>query len=227
MNHWKFVRVMVSCQGILVAICAMASLLTGCDQVRQSNQSGSASETRDGKSRQFPKLSLHRPKSCVAAITRMKSLVSGIANQAPLPQSLKYRVREVIHGTGAAAHSHYYRINEDGQQIGDDQDEDHEDMESSEKQHQVEVDPYTELVDIARWLPRIAADADIDEKTWDDVKTTSRQIVDVLRPIQDQPSGEKKREMFRSQRGDIARWIKQLEKGLSLDSENLDSPQGE
>ena len=45
------------------------------------------------------------------------------------------------------------------------------------------MDIFTELNDIVRWLPDVAADSDMSKQSWNSVKETSTQLVKVLEPI--------------------------------------------
>ena len=177
-----------------------------------------------GDSKKLPKLNLHRPKTVEAAVVRLSSLVDSVAADGEFPSPLKYSVREVIHGTGAAAHSHYYLVDENGKQVEEDDEEPgHEHIESAEKLHEVEVEPYTEMVDLAQWLPHLAADADINEETWNEVRSISKEFVDALRSMDDSSSESEKRDAFRAKATQFRDWIAKLESGLGVDPENADS----
>jgi hypothetical protein len=228
MKNWHIIsRREISVRSLLLLAAAFLMLSVGCDSARQTADTASDSQTAETADRKIPKLSLHRPDNCDEAVSRMKKLVDTIASEGPLPQPLKYKVREVIHGSGASAHSHYYRIDENGKQIDEEDNDGHEHMESSEKQHEIEVEPYTELLDIAQWLPHIAADADIDESTWNEVKATSKEMADVLRLVNGESSEEKKRELFRSKIDSLEGWIEKLESSLNIESSNPDSRKAE
>ena len=209
-------------RSLLAVACAFALLSTGCNSSNQAEEVASETEANESKPRKLPKLSLHRPKSCDEAVSRMKELVSAIAADGSLPTPLKYKVREVIHGSGRSAHSHFYRIDENGNQTEPEDDDDHE-GESSEKHHEVEVDPYTELFDIAQWLPRIAGDADIDEATWKEVRSTSIEFANALRTIRDESSEDKRRELFRSGHGGFKDWLEKLDSSLAVAAQATES----
>ncbi len=229
MSHWKLKTLRRLNFALRAVACVAALLIAGCDRTGQTEGEASRNETAQNHPHKPPKLSLHRPKTCEEAVLRMRELVGGIAADGPLPQPLKYKIREVIHGTGASAHSHFYRIDEDEAHDAHSEDDDHghEHMESSEKQYEAEVEPYTELTDIARWLPRIAADADTDEKTWNEVKATSQDIVDALRSCERASPEAEKRAAFRSNRDRFDGWMKQLEISLGIDSRNPESGKDE
>ena len=119
-------------------------------------------------------------------------------------------MREVIHGTGATGHSHYYLIKE-GQQPEDD-DHGHGDLESSEVRHEVQVDALTELYDIARWLPKTAALASLEKKQWDAVNGVSKEMVSMMSIFDSKKAtAEEKRELVRSNSAQFHDWIGQIE----------------
>ncbi len=202
--------------GLFTLACAVAWSFVGCDLGNPTRKVTTAS-THSGDRENLPKLSLHRPSTCGGTLLRMKELVETITADSALPQPLKYKVREVIHGTGAAAHSHYYRISDDGLQIDKEHDDEHEheQIESSEKIHEVEVGPYTEMLDLARWLPRAAADADINEKTWNKIKATSLEIAESLSAIEAESSNDKRRKIFHAKAIRFHSLIEGLEDSLA------------
>lgn len=207
---------------VLAFACCLACFSVGCSQDESAESSTADLSDSASGTKGLPKLNLHRPKTCADAVVRLKSLVKDIAGDGPFPEPLKLRVREVIHGTGAAAHSHYYLVDENGQQEEEEEDG-HEHMESSEKFHDVEVPAYTETVDLAQWLPHLAADADINEATWNDIRSISKEIVNAMRSIEEKSSEEEKRMAFRENLSQFDGWISKLEQGLGMSSETAES----
>lgn len=226
---------------------ALAIASSGCDQSPESN-----SDSGDSQSAQMPKMKFHRPDDFKSAVARLSDIAQKIHSDDPLPEPLRFKVLEVIHGTGVSAHSHYYLADSHDDDDGheehghDDHDEhghdehdhdehghddhdhdghghddhDHhgEDMESSEKLHEIEVDVFTELTDIVRWLPEIAGDSDMDKWTWDEVNSIASAFTEHLDRIgKDKTTDAERRSAYQSEQKATNDFITQLK--------NLDTPE--
>ncbi|MEM9412177.1 MAG: hypothetical protein AAGA30_13760 [Planctomycetota bacterium] len=132
----------------------------------------------DGESSKvgLPKLDFHRPKSIELASQRLGELHTSLVSDSDLPKPRRFTIKEVIHGTGASAHSHYYRITDDKETSLDDPHDGHDNMKSQIRMHDLDIDVFTELIDIAHWMPKIAAESDIDKVTWDQIKKLSAEL---------------------------------------------------
>ena len=171
-----------SIQFKLLAIAILAALLglpsiSGCGS-GDDNDSGDAS-SRNG----LPKLDFHRPDDLASAHKRMSEIHEILTGDQEIPAPRKIKVVEVIHGEGASAHSHYYRVTKS--EAGDGEtpkfsDHEHEGEKSEQKQHEIEIDIFTEVYDIARWLPSIAADGDTAEGPWKQIKEASSELEKIL-----------------------------------------------
>lgn len=182
------------------------------------------SSTGVASKKKLPKMAFHRPETGGQAVTRLKELVEAITSEGSLPDPIEYSVREVIHGTGASGHSHYYLIKE-GQEPVDD-DHGHGDIESSEVRHEVQVDALTELYDIARWLPKTAALASLEKKQWDAVNGVSKEMVNVMSIFDsEKATAEEKRELVRSNSDQFHDWIGQIESNFSTKSSETNGNQ--
>ena len=169
----------------LVSYCLLALLLiaTGCNNAGSESETGAEQVSQGG----LPKLNLHKPDSLAAAAERLETLIAALSSDGPVPEGKQLRVLEVIHGTGSSAHSHYYLANDEGEAITDHGHDDHEDMEEEQKIHDVVIDPFTELVDIARWLPDIAGDGDLPREAWTKVNKAAGEMQKILDQM---PSGD-------------------------------------
>ena len=174
--------------------------------------------------KKLPKMAFHRPETGGQAVTRLKELVEAITAEGSLPAPIEYKVREVIHGTGATAHSHYY-LHKEGQQPEDD-DHGHGDIESSEVLHDVQVDALTEFYDISRWLPKTAALASLEKQKWDAVNGISKEMVAAMSIFEsDETTDQQKRELVRSKSGQFNDWIGQLESNFGTQSSETNGNQ--
>lgn len=146
----------------------MIGFVMGCNDRQNAN----SQEDNDSGS-DLPKLTFHRPKDFTTAVSRLVEISELIRSEEALPAAKKFKVLEVVHGTGSAAHSHYYLADSEER-------DDHGHETSAEKMHDLEVDLFTELDDIVRWLPGIAGDGDMDKTTWDKVNELSTSLESAL-----------------------------------------------
>jgi hypothetical protein len=194
--------------GILGLLCFGLAAGSGCNDPSSTSQSA---ETEEAET-ELPKLLLHLPKTGTQAVDRMKELVAGLTAEGSLPAPYVYTVREIIHGSGASAHSHYYRENpnEEAPNFDHDDHDDHE-MESSEKTHEVSVDPLEELRDLAYGIPKIAAKGDIDESGFNTIRKVSKEMTGLLGRHNDKTPLEEKREQIRAASDQFEAWIAKIE----------------
>lgn len=169
-------------QTLLLCAVSVAALvfISGCNSPVVGD-----SETAGEK--KLPKMKFHKPKSFDVAVSRLEELHGAVMAEGDLPAPKVFDVVEVVHGTGAGAHSHYHLADEDHDHDG------HGHVTSSEKTHEVEVDAVTELVDIVRWLPKIAGDGDMEKETWEQVKSESKKLSSELEQIADSMALSEKR----------------------------------
>ncbi len=154
-----------------VLILVIVSAINGCQQHKESKTES-----------KVPKLRFHCPKTYPAAVKRIREIHEILISQKQLPEPTSYEVVEFTHGEGAAAHSHYLLASE----FKDNADPDHShDSDSIRdlKRHMVKVDIFTELNDIVRWIPDVAADSDMSKQSWNTVNRTSEELGKILDPI--------------------------------------------
>ena len=146
----------------------------------------------------------HKPKELKTAVSRMRELHDAITSSEPLPEPIEYQIKEVVHGTGASGHSHYYLRDHESSSSEPEHDEtedhDHDHETSDEKIHDVKVDAFVELKDLAKWLPKIASDSNMAESEWSKVNDISKQMTPMLSEIVKQSTdNDKRRASYRDQ----------------------------
>lgn len=174
------------------------SLLLGCTPTKES---GGPTDSK------LPKLYLHCPSKYPACIERLRELFNSVVKEGNLPAAKEIEVLEVIHGTGAAAHSHYYLANQEK--------DDHylEEESSDEKIHVLSIDVFTEIRDIAWTLPKVATNSDMEEADWLVVKEASEGLVAIMEQINSGEAKEDQRRVeFKRNQAEIDRFLQQLEK---------------
>ncbi len=185
----------------LITIVAVG-LVAGCT----NSDSGNTASVEKHK---LPKMTFHRPEGLQNAIDRMQSIHGALIGTGELPQPTSYEVVEVIHGEGAAAHSHYYLASE--YKEGMDHHDDHAEMKESIERHQVVVDARTELNDIAGWLPEIAVLTNLDEPDWNALKDTSKSIQSLFKGISDDSSESEFREAWKTKSAEMETHMNKLQ----------------
>jgi len=199
MNQKQF-----KCLTLFAVLMAGLGWASGC--VESGSSAGVATQKK------LPKLFYHCPESGDEAITRMKELVDGLVAEGEVPAPIEYTVREVIHGTGASGHSHYYLIKDGVQQTEDDEEEHHGDIESSEVMHTVQVDAFTELYDVVQWLPKMALKEHLGKQQWVATKKISDEMLDAMSIFDEKKTtAEQKRELIRSKSKQFSDWVEQVE----------------
>ena len=157
---------------------------------------------------ELPKFDFHKPETLDIAVSRLREINEAVVSDVPLPKPRKYEVLEIIHGSGASAHSHYYLA---GAQREEHDEHEHEPMKEEEKTHQIEVDIFTEFYDIARWLPKIAAATDgVDEESFNTAAAVGKGLADLSGPILKSKQNDERRRSFRSN-SELSALMKRLE----------------
>lgn len=160
-----------------------------------------------------PKQRFHLPKTYPKGVARIRELFDVVSGEGELPEPISYQVREIIHGTGAAAHSHFHLLentnNED--QVFDD--DGHET--TGEKTHTIVVDWSTELSDLALRLPKIAVGGDIDEQTWVKVRDLSSTLSEEFEALSSHSTDETRRDSIRKKSKVLEQLIVKLESYLT------------
>lgn len=201
-----------------VACSAIAAVLLACVVHVGCSKPVSSSDTADKK---LPKIYLHTPKKFEPAVERLRELYDSITSSDPLPESIICRVLESIHGTGAAAHSHFHLA--DGGPGAH-----HHEGESSEKIHEIPIDVFTELRDIAKVLPKRASASELEEEAWSAVKKASGEIVDLMDgSIAEAATMEEKRTVFTSNKDTFDRLLVQIETVTPADADSASNTTGE
>lgn len=212
----KLLRPLFRCFAV-VGLSAVSVVCIGCGEVSKEQ-----SAKQDVK--KIPKQKFHRPKNLAAAIIRLEGIHASLVSDAPIPEPKKYTVIEIIHGTGASAHSHFHLANPDGSHDNNmDDHEDHEKMESKEVTHQVEVDVFTELSDVIRWLPRIAAKESLDETAWLLVNQKVKSLESLSSELNAANLDSVKRAIFEKHANSIDELIQQLKWTTEKASEKVAS----
>ena len=179
-------------------------VVVGCD-MNSSNPTATEHPDPIAHEERLPKQKFHRPKTVALAASRMRELHQHLLSDELLAAPKIFKVVEVVHGTGAAAHSHYHLEGKD--ETG----RHHEDDEKVVR-HDYEVDVFVEQLDIARWLPRIAGDSDLSESDWSTVSEVSDKLVPVLESsLGGVKSDHQKRIAYRAVAGKVEPLIDQLD----------------
>ena len=207
----------------LAAIAALLPLLAGCPGSGEG-------PTGQPETRKLPKLTFHKPADFPVAVTRLAEIRTAVLSDQPLPPAKVFQVVESIHGSGAGAHSHYHL-----EQETDDQDPSHDhahghshDDESSEVTHAVQVDLVTEMVDIVKWMPEIAADSDMEKGSWQTVKQESSSLHDELVASLAQADGsDAQRQTLQEMDDRVAAYLEKMRKvSDQLETSDTEQPQG-
>ena len=202
--NWKLVT------SAALALCfAGMLLLAGCDT---GTAGKSESETK------VPKLSFHKPRNFRLAVERLRELHSLLSGDEPMPAPISYTVEEVNHAhVGGHAHVHYKLVEAsmDDEAMSDQEEDEHKNVEvidSKTVAHKIEVDAFTEMADIAKWLPAIVSDSDMPADQWKSVKAVSEQLGSQLESFSSADQVETQRKEFQQRSGSFDEAIKELEK---------------
>lgn len=181
------------------AICliAMLALVVGC------NTGAEQDSAQSSDSHAHPNLSLHKPKNLSTAIDRLQQMHASLIADGELPAPISIPYVEVIHGEGAAGHSHFYSEAEFEAGEEDDQDDHHHEEDEKVKHHTMEIDLRTELADVIGWLPDIAAKSDLTETDWNSVKSTSSSLTEIIDGVPSDASDASFRETWKTKSEEI------------------------
>ena len=122
-----------------------------------------------------------------------------------------------MHGQGASAHSHFYLAADYKPDMEHHEEAHHEGEEEHEtvERHTMEVGFRTEFIDVAKWLPDIAAASDMSSKDWQSVSDASKKITGVVESIPAELSDTKYRDAWKEKSAEIGASLKQLEETLA------------
>ena len=177
------------------SILALLIVFAGCGDPKTETESSNAPPVKG----ELPKLRFHKPKEFGLAIKRLQEAHEVLMSEDPIPAPIQFKILEVVHGTGSSAHSHYYLA--DGEI---EEDEHEEPVVTTEFLHDLEIDLFTEINDISKWLPIIAGDTSLSETDWNQVKNQSEALVDHLFGTQnDALSDDEKRAAYQKEAAKI------------------------
>jgi len=200
------------------------ALLVGCNTASQPASSDQEKSSAKGKDMQ-PKLSLHKPKTFPNAITRLKQMHEALLEDGEFPAPTTVHYVEVIHGTGASGHSHYYSAADYEANKGEGEEDhdhypgehDHEEHETV-KQRSMEVDLRTELTDVVRWLPDIAAKSDLNETAWNSVDSISGRLTEIINAIEADAADDSFRATWKLKSKEIDSMLGELQSHVATSS---------
>ena len=196
-------------QLIVVVLLGMSCLFAwGCDQSNPEADSGPKG-----------KMAFHKPADFTLAVTRLRELHDQLVSEAELPEPISYTVVEVSHRHGEGkSHVHYHLADEnldhghgdhsDGHDING---HEHEESTEAPVKHQVVVDVFTEIQDVARWLPGITSDSDMSEEDWIQVKELSNSMGEHLAPLAEMGTPVEQRKHYQTKSAELEDSIARLE----------------
>ncbi len=199
---------------------------------------GESSTTTASATKAPPKLDFHKPRNFSLAVERLRIVHDVLLSESEVPQPVTYTVVEVNHAHGDGnPHVHYKLVSKTGpngeecdcehdHDTGHDHDHDHDHahddhdheehghghrdpFESTAPRHTIVVDVFTELSDIVRWLPAIAADGDMSADDWKKVKSASETIGTQLESCTGESAA--KHSSYKSKADTIGAMISELE----------------
>lgn len=198
--------------GLTVVLIVFVSLASGCQSpVAQPDQETGTTESS------LPKMKFHKPRTFTQAVKRLREMHQILLADGELPPPRTFRILEVIHGEGVSAHSHYYLLGKDGdpdskEAIGDEHEDDHEEMKEERKTHEIEIPLETEFVDLAKWLPNLAAATDLEEQAWNSVSEISSQLQKITKELfAERGSDEELRKTYAAVATEVDTCLTQLE----------------
>jgi len=188
----------MSFQKVSQTICSLLliGMLLGCQPDGRSVDS--KSETNSTAPRHG--LKLHKPKNLATAVDRLVEINEALQSGEPFPPPLKIEYVEVIHGTGPGAHSHFYSASsyDANAKTEDHGHHDHHEEEAVERRV-AEIPLQTELKDIVKWLPDIAAKANTSEAEWTTVSDAAKSLTKVIEGIGSDASDADYRDAWKKQ----------------------------
>ena len=183
---------------ILLCNCLMLLLFAGC------NGPATSKNAVNEKPKKLPKLDFHKPESVDASVKRMNAILESICNDTALPAPARFDVVEEFHGN----HSHYYLKSK--YDSAEHEDHGHEGTESKVIHHSVDVSVFEEFIDIAKWLPAIAANEDFSKSDWDEIQKTSNELEELLAEILKEDDDSAKRKKMRAKKSSVSALISSL-----------------
>ena len=126
--------------------------------------------------KRFPKWNSTSRKLWLDASQRLRELHEALST-GKVPSPVEFEIVEIDHGN----HSHYY-LKADFEEHGHTED-DEQDEETPPKNHKVQIDAFSEMMDVAQWLPSIAAASDLEKEQWDQVSKLSKSMKKLLNSI--------------------------------------------
>lgn len=191
-------------------------------------------------SKEPPKLDFHKPRNFSLAVERIRKIHDLLVAESEVPKPISYTVVEVSHAHGdGVSHVHYKLLDKTNRHIAEDCDcghdhevdkhdharddhdhdgHDHGDehghkdpFETGPPQHTVVVDVFTELSDVVRWLPEIAADGDMLGDDWKQVKSISDEMTAQLESLAGADEPTVQHSSYKSKAESIGDKIGQLE----------------
>ena len=94
---------------------------------------------------------------------------------------------------------------------GDHDHGDHDHADPFQPRHRIVVDIFTELNDIAKWLPAIASDGDLPRDSWNASKEVSEKITSHLETVAGSDMPLVQRSNYKSDSSEMEKWIQELE----------------
>ena len=199
----------------MICLATLCAFLVGCNtETNESSSSKAKALQAELDSFSQPNLSLHKPKTLSSAIERLKQINESLTSKEEFPEPTTIKYVEVIHGKGASGHSHYYTAESYAANGGEDDHDDHADdheHEETVKHRSVEVDFRTELKDIVRWLPDIAAKSNLNETQWNSVDSISERLTKIIEGIPEDASDESFRESWKLKSDEIEPMFNELQ----------------
>ena len=167
----------------------------------------------NAKQKTLPKLDFHKPSSFGSAITRIRDIHQRLSSLDELPKPISYTVREVRHTHGnGSSHVHFELVDmEDRRDNHELSKHNHADFDGNAPEHIIFVDVFTELIDVVRWLPDIAADSDMPKKDWIQVEEIAEEFSIQLKTIGKLNSQAAKHTHYKSKSETISVSIGKLE----------------
>lgn len=200
-------RMFVLCLSMICTVYVIG--FSGCQKTSANANSTSTSNGDSSTTKKLPKLRFHQPRTFDLAVKRVREIFEFAISDEPMPAPKTFRVLEVVHGTGAAGHSHYY-LAKNGEEPQEPED-DHGHVTTDKKIHEVNVDVATEMIDIFRWLPEIAATGDMGESDWKSAKKHANEVKDLIEAAAKSNDDTTWRNSIKDNRDQIESAVKKLE----------------
>lgn len=116
---------------------------------------------------------------------------------------------EVIHGTGPGGHSHFYLASQyDANDGGDDH---HSEEDETVKRLVAEIPLRTELSDVVKWLPDVAAKSHANEEDWTAVSDMAKSLAQIIAAVPQDAADDDFRDTWKQQSKTIEPMIAKLQ----------------